>query len=133
MRLVLVFLLLFGTAHAERLRAPDGTVKDYPADEADYLTRNGYSTIDSVRMRDSSGHTVDIYEDLVGEALARGYARMTEAEINAESEARGRESLAKLEREIEAGDESRDMRNALIAVGVMALLGFLYWRFAVRA
>ncbi|HKP08303.1 MAG TPA: hypothetical protein VJU58_13705 [Microbacterium sp.] len=69
---------------ADRLRAPDGSVRDVPSESVDFAIKDGYTRIPKVLMRPPSSDLVyEIDEDQVALREAEGYWRMTKSEADA--------------------------------------------------
>jgi len=88
MLLAVVVMGLCGSSAAApiRLSAPDGTVKEVPAESVDYARKDGYARFPQVYMRVPDEKVSTIGEDLVPAAEGIGYWRMTSAEVAAQHE-----------------------------------------------
>ena len=87
-------VVLVGLAHAERLRAPDGTIREVPDMSVEYALKGGYQRLSKVRMRKPDNTTVDVDEDLVDGVLRTGYWKMTAAEVTDDDQMRKRTAEA---------------------------------------
>ena len=91
MVVVVILLAVRPLATAERLRAPDGSVRDVPTASAEFALKDGYTRIPKVLMRRPMGmgdsDVYEIDEDAVDDALARGWWRLTPSEIAARENA----------------------------------------------
>jgi hypothetical protein len=78
---VAVVLLWAGLVDAERLRAPDGAIREVPEASVAYALNDGYQRLRKVRMRKPDNTTVDVDEDQVADATRRGLWQMTPKEV----------------------------------------------------
>lgn len=107
MRCVLVVMfvatLWASGAHAERLRAPDGTVKEVPEQSVEFALRDGYTRIPKVDMRSPSGEHVLVDEDQVQAAIDQGFWKMTPSEVANEN----RNRLDRITQEVEDEEDNK--------------------------
>lgn len=93
-----------GHASAERLRSPNGEVREVPDASVEYAIKAGWQHIPKVWMRSPNGGAVAMDEDLVSAAERIGAWKMTPEEIKDELErqrliAEAEEAAAKAEAE----------------------------------
>ncbi len=84
MRIALVMVaavLIASSARAERLRGPDGAIRDVPEASVEFALRDGYQRLPKVLMRTTSGGVVEIDEDAAADAERQGLWRMTPSEV----------------------------------------------------
>lgn len=82
MILVVVVLLVSMRVGADRLRAPDGSIRDVPSESVEFALRDGYTRIAAVTMRaPGSGYLYDVDEDLVRGLEAVGFWKLTPSEV----------------------------------------------------
>lgn len=102
---VAAMVVLARPALAERLRAPDGTVREVPEASVEYALKDGYQRLPQVWIRSPQGEAMLMDEDLASAAERIGAWRMTPEEIRNELERRRMTSeveKAAAEREAEA-------------------------------
>ena len=83
MSVMLVVIAVVGasSAHAERLRASDGAIKDVPSGSVEFALRDGYQRLPKVMMSDRDGRLYDIDNDQVEQYERIGFWRLTASEI----------------------------------------------------
>jgi len=135
---VLALALAGSSAVAERLKGPDGQIREVPTASVDYAIRDGWRRLPQVMMRKPSGEVVSIDVDLAEAAERLGCWRMTPKEVADEVEIRKIMADAETERykpgyfeePIEAGSDHersvtwetrRDRIDALLGSGYLRL------------
>ncbi|TMQ26341.1 MAG: hypothetical protein E6J90_04505 [Deltaproteobacteria bacterium] len=93
--IVVTILLWCSVSDAERLRGPNGQVRDVPEASVEYAIKDGWTRIPKVKMRKPDGGVVDMDDDLVEAAERRGAWRMTAKEITDDAEAKRAQAEAK--------------------------------------
>lgn len=86
--IVATMLLWCAVSDAERLRGPNGQVREVPEASVEYAIKDGWTRLPKVKMRKPDGGLVDMDEDLVDAAERLGAWRMTAKEIADEAEAK---------------------------------------------
>jgi hypothetical protein len=81
---VVVVVLWFASAYAERLRAPDGEIREVPSASVEYAIKDGYERLPQVWMRAPDGKATTIDEDLVPSLARQGYWKMTPSEVESQ-------------------------------------------------
>lgn len=150
--LLITIAILCGEARAERLRSPDGEVREVPEASVEAAVKIGYRKLPKVMMRQSDGEVVLMDEDLVDSAIRIGLWRMTSEEIaNYQRQLVNREQISKQVLQQRQDDEEREAvedrlrqqhaeredaenrnRGIIRVGGLVALLslaaGVLWWR-----
>lgn len=81
-RIAVVALMVvgLGIAHAERLRAPNGEIKDVPESSVDFALKDGYTRLPKVHMKTPDGCVVMVDEDIIDDAKLQGFWLLTKSE-----------------------------------------------------
>lgn len=122
-RIVLMLITLATAAHAERLRAPDGTIRDVPSDSVPYALGSGYTRLDRVPVRMPDGSVLEAAEDEVGYWIAKGGWKMSDQEYGDWLAKRQNDADEKWERERQEEQANKTAETVWAFVGVALLVG----------
>jgi hypothetical protein len=123
MRIVVVAVIWIGLgrAHADRLKAPDGTIKDVPEQSVEFALKDGYTRLPTIMMRGTDGDVYYVPVEEVGQMEARGWWTMTKSEQEDFFDKKA-EAAVQAGRSMAEAEESRKTRIAIIIAAVLLAL-----------
>jgi hypothetical protein len=126
LRVVVLLLLVAGEANAERLRAPNGEIKEVPDASVEFALKDGYTRLGRTHYREQDGTVRVLYDEPLTHAHAteRGWWKMTPAEIDEYEGRRSSESTTRILRELEE-EEAASRRPLYIVLGLVLAIAVL--------
>lgn len=108
-------------ASADRLRAPDGTIKNVPDESVEFALKEGYRRLPTVYLRSPDGAVLEYYEDQAPYMIERGYWKMTDAEVSAHINKGAQRVVDEILAEREAKERRERWMMVVIVAGLLAI------------
>lgn len=127
-RIAAILMLMTGPAFAEKLQAPDGTIRDVPSASVEAARKQGYvdaPATHTIHMRSPDNDVVMVEPGGVTYFEGRGYWRMTEDEVRVWETERNQETGEGARRTGWLSDDARDLGAA--ACGLIGIGGIAWW------